>query len=48
MVILCLLVSVEEEAPRRKSATVLCWMGQAELSRFGDLKDLMIFASKCG
>jgi hypothetical protein len=25
MVILCLLVSVEE-APRRKSATILCWM----------------------
>jgi hypothetical protein len=26
MVILCLLVSVEEDAPRRKSATIPCWM----------------------
>jgi hypothetical protein len=26
MVILCLLVSVEEDALRRKSATILCWM----------------------
>jgi hypothetical protein len=26
MVILCLLVSVEEDAPRRKSATILCLM----------------------
>jgi hypothetical protein len=48
MVILCLLVSVEEDAPRRKSATILCWMEQAELSPFGDLKDLMIFAPKRG
>jgi hypothetical protein len=48
MVILCLLVSVEEDAPRRKPATIFCWMGQAELSPFGDLKDLMIFARKRG
>jgi hypothetical protein len=26
MVILCLLVSVEEDASMRKSATILCWM----------------------
>jgi hypothetical protein len=26
MVILCLLVSVEEDAPRSKSATILCWI----------------------
>jgi hypothetical protein len=26
MVILCLLVRVEEDAPRRKPATILCWM----------------------
>jgi hypothetical protein len=26
MVILCLLVSFEEDAPTRKSATILCWM----------------------
>jgi hypothetical protein len=48
MMILCLLVSVEEDAPRKKSATILCWMGQAELSPFGDLKDLRIFAPKHG
>jgi hypothetical protein len=46
MVILCLLVSVEEDAPRRKSETILCWMGQAELSLFGDFKDLTISPSK--
>jgi hypothetical protein len=26
MVILCLLVSVEKDDPRRKSAAILCWM----------------------
>jgi hypothetical protein len=26
MVILCLLVSVEGDVPRRKSAKILCWM----------------------
>jgi hypothetical protein len=48
MVILCLFVSTEEDALRRKSAAILCWMGQAELSPFGDLKDLMIFSPKRG
>jgi hypothetical protein len=28
MVILCLLVGVEEDAPRRKSATIFCWMDE--------------------
>jgi hypothetical protein len=48
MVILHVLISVEEDAPMRKSATILCWMGQVELFPFGDLKDLMIFAPKRG